>query len=88
MLFLRDSWIFWLVVSISCLVILKIRSRNRIKDVDKKLATSSDQFSMKTVFFSFKRGEADVFLLILLSMIAFLFFSLGFISDIFIIVQL
>lgn len=79
----RESWVFWFFLHLVFVTAMRYLGNSRSSEVDAGVATSSDQFSMKTVFFNFRRGEADLFLIAFLVIGSFFFFSLGFISDLF-----
>ncbi|MGK0289310.1 MAG: hypothetical protein ACI86H_000746 [bacterium] len=81
MQFLQESWILWLFVSVGCLIALNSFGRKRDIDPNAEMAITSDQFSMKTVFFNFRTGEADIFIAILSSSVSFFLFSIGVVLD-------
>ena len=80
--FLLSTWILWFIISMGCLVLLGMLGKNRKTEVMSGMATTSEQFSMKTVFFSFRKGEADMFFTVLCATISFFLFSMGFVTEI------
>ena len=80
--FILSSWLFWFTVSISLIFFLKFFGKHYSESAaDASMATTSDQFSMKAVFFSIRTGEARIFLAILGSAISFFLASIGFVHE-------
>jgi len=73
--FLADSWVLWLIVSVLCLVGMALyrQSRRNMTSV----FTSAEDFSVRTIFFNLRKGEADLFLGFLVAMLSFSMFVLG-----------
>jgi hypothetical protein len=73
--FLADSWVLWLILSALCLVgmVLYRQSRRNVTSV----FTSAEDFSVRTIFFNLRKGEADLFLGFVVAMISFALFVLG-----------
>jgi len=73
--FLADSWVLWLIVSVLCLVGMALyrQSRRNMTSV----FTSAEDFSVRTIFFNVRKGEADLFLGFLVAMLSFSMFVLG-----------
>lgn len=80
--FILSSWLFWLTVSIALIFFLKFFGKHNTDGAaDSSMATTSDQFSMKAVFFSIRTGEARIFLVILASAVSFFLASIGFVHE-------
>jgi hypothetical protein len=73
--FLADSWVLWLILSALCLVGMALyrQSRRNMTSV----FTSAEDFSVRTIFFSVRKGEADLFLGFVVAMVSFSMFVLG-----------
>ena len=73
--FLADSWVLWLILSILCLVgmVLYRQSRRNMTSV----FSSAEDFSVRTIFFNLRKGEADLFLGFVVAMVSFSMFVLG-----------
>lgn len=81
-LFLQDTWFVWLLISVVGGGLMQFLARNRSTDVQPGMATKSDQFSMRTVFLSFKSGEASLFFTVSLTLASLCMFSIGLAKDI------
>ncbi len=57
-----DSWMFWLTGAVAGTILLQFLGKTRSTEVQPGMATKSDEFSMRGVFFSFRSGEAGLFL--------------------------
>ena len=74
---LAQTWMMWLVLS-GITVGLMVFYRESRRDQSKTgLFASSDEFSIKTIFFGFRRGEGDLFVGYLGTMICFALFLAG-----------
>lgn len=73
--FLADSWVLWLIITAVMLVgmVLYRQSRRNVTAT----FSSADDFSVRTIFFNLRRGEADLFLGFLVAMVTFSLFVLG-----------
>jgi preprotein translocase subunit SecG len=73
--FLADSWVLWFIITVLMLVgmVLYRHSRRNVTST----FSSADDFSVRTIFFNMRRGEADLFLGFLVAMISFSLFVLG-----------
>lgn len=77
MAFLADTWMMWLVLAgmIAGLMIFYRESRRNQSGAG--FFTSSDEFSIKTILFGLKRGEGDLFLGYMGTMICYSLFLAG-----------
>lgn len=69
MQFLADTWVAWLIVSgvfLGGMVVYRQSRRNVTSTF-----TSAEDFSVRTIFFNFRKGEADLFLGFVIAMISF-----------------
>ena len=73
--FLADSWVLWLIITIVCLVGMVVFRQGR-RNVTTAF-TSAEDFSVRTIFFSFRKGEADLFIGFIVAMLSFSLFVLG-----------
>ena len=73
--FLAETWVMWLIVSGVCLVgmVLYRQSRRNVTTT----FTSAEDFSVRTIFFNCRKGEADLFLGFLVAMLSFSLFVAG-----------
>jgi len=73
--FLADTWVLWMIVTALCLVgmVLYRQSRRNVTTT----FSSADDFSVRTIFFSLRKGEADLFLGFFVAMVSFSLFVLG-----------
>lgn len=73
--FLADSWVLWLIVSAVCLVgmVLYRQSRRNVTTT----FSSAEDFSVRSIFFSFRKGEADLFIGFVVAMVSFSLFMAG-----------
>lgn len=74
---LADTWVLWLSSTIVLLGWLVYRKQH-IQDFS-SMYTSADDFSIRNILFSFKKGEADIFFSYILSIIFFSLFIAGFV---------
>ena len=74
---ITESWYIWMFLCFFGWGILQFIAKNRVSEIHPGMATKSDQFSMKTVFLSFRGGEASLFFTVLSMLIFFFLFSLG-----------
>jgi uncharacterized membrane protein len=56
--FLADTWILWLIISVICLLGMIFYRQNRRGIIT--TFTSAEDFSVRTIFFSLRKGEAMV----------------------------
>jgi len=73
--FLADSWVLWLIVTVVCLVGM-VLYREGHRNITSSFTTAED-FSVRTIFLSLNKGEADLFLGYLVAMISFSLFVAG-----------
>lgn len=73
--FLADTWILWLIISIVSLIGMSFYRQGR-RSVTTTF-TSAEDFSVKTIFFNFGKGEGDLFMGYLVAMISFSLFVVG-----------
>jgi len=71
-----ENWLLWLVGSGLGIVLLQFLGKTRTTEVQPGMATKSDEFSMKGVFFSFKSGEAGLFFTVVVILICVFCFSI------------
>ena len=81
--FLKEYWPMWLLLFIAGTILMRVLGKNRTREQDREMATTSEQFSMKSVFFSYKRGEAVLFFTIAGATVSFFLFVLGIIAVLF-----
>jgi len=62
----HNSWFLWMASAGLFVMLLRFLGRNRHSEVQPGMATKSDQFSMKTVFLSFRSGEASLFFTVMI----------------------
>ena len=74
---IHNSWFLWLAGVISLTILLRMLAKSRRTEVQPGMATKSDQFSMRTVFLSFRSGEAALFFTVLLILVGCLLFSVS-----------
>ena len=73
----HNSWFLWLIGAVALVALLRFLGKNRTVMVQPGMATKSDQFSMRTVFLSFRSGEASLFFTVLLILLCSLLFSVS-----------
>jgi hypothetical protein len=73
--FLADTWILWLIISVICLLGMVFYRQNRRGVIT--TFTSAEDFSVRTIFFSLRKGEADLFIGFLVAMVSFSLFVAG-----------
>lgn len=62
---IQASWFLWMSMVGVLVMLLRFIGKNRRTEVQPGMATKSDQFSMRTVFLSFRSGEAGLFFTVL-----------------------
>ncbi len=72
-----DYWATWLILAISFAGLMQFVAKNKKSDVQPGMATKSENFSMKTIFLSFRSGEAALFLVVILITTLFFLFAIG-----------
>jgi len=80
--YLQETWIGFFVAGLVLVGFLQLIAKSRTTVVQPGMATKSDQFSMSTVFFSVRSGEAPLFFTVLTITVCFFLFSLGLARDI------
>ena len=75
-------WPTWLLLSFVLTFVLHLWGKNKKTDIQPGMATKSESFSMKTIFFDFSNGEAALFLLVLTITVLFFLFATGFAMEI------
>jgi hypothetical protein len=78
MVFIQESMIIWFISAAILAGLLQLIAKNRPTEVQPGMATKSDQFSMSTVFFSVRSGEAPLFFCVLGITVFFFLFSIAF----------
>lgn len=73
--FLADSWVLWLIICVLCLVGM-VLYRHGHRNVTTAF-TSAEDFSVQTIFFSLRKGEADLFVGFVVAMVSFSLFVAG-----------
>jgi len=73
---LADTWFLWLILS--GVVIGAVLFYRQSRRIDTGFITSADEFSIKTILFGIRKGEGDLFIGFMLSMVFFCMFVLGF----------
>ena len=77
MQFLSDTWLMWLVLSGVFAGLMVFYRESRRNQSGAGFFTSSDEFSIKTILFGLRRGEGDLFLGYLGTMLCFSLFLAG-----------
>lgn len=73
---LTDSWVLMMIIFLFCVIgLIFYRQGGRGGNT---VFTSAEDFSVRTIFLNFTKGEGDLFLGFLIGMIAFSLFVLGF----------
>lgn len=73
--FLADSWVLAMIIWLICVIgLVFYRKSNQGRQT---VFSSAEDFSVRTIFLNFKRGEADLFFGFLVGMTAFSLFILG-----------
>ena len=67
--FLANTWVLWLMVSAAALVGMVIYRQTR-RNITMTFTSAAD-FSVRTIFFNFRKGEADLFLGFVAAMVSF-----------------
>ena len=73
-----EYWSTWLFFSVALAFIMHFVAKNKKSDIQPGMATTSDTFSMKKIFLSFRTGEAALFFQVIIIMGFFSFFAIGF----------
>jgi len=73
----HNSWFLWMASAGLLVMLLRFLGRNRRSEVQPGMATKSDQFSMKTVFLSFRSGEASLFFTVMAILVNCCLFAVG-----------
>lgn len=76
--FLGDTWMLWLVLAGTVGGLMVFYRESRRSDSGAGSPASQDEFSIKTILFGVRRGEGDLFLGYLGTMIFFSMFLAGF----------
>ncbi len=71
---LADTWVLWLIVCIATLVAMALFRQNRRNITT---FTTAEDFSVGTIFFNIRKGEADLFLGFLVAIVSFSLFVAG-----------
>lgn len=69
--FIIDSWPLWFMLVLTGVACMKLLGNNRGSEVHPGMATTSEDFSMKSTFLSFRSGEAALFFTALFTMACF-----------------
>ena len=73
--FLADTWVMWLIISAVSVGVMVFYRQSRRGETSS--FTSADDFSITTILFDLRKGEGDLFIGFLLSMVSFSFFVAG-----------
>ncbi|MDT8445709.1 MAG: hypothetical protein RRB13_02275 [bacterium] len=84
---IQASWFLWLSSVGVLVLLLRFLGKNRRTEVQPGMATKSDQFSMRTVFLSFRSGEAGLFFTVLAILANCFLFALAISHEIYQLVQ-
>jgi hypothetical protein len=76
---LAQTWTMWLVLSGVIAGLMVFYRESRRDQAHSGLFASSDEFSINTIFFGFRRGEGDLFVGYVGTMICFSLFLAGFV---------
>ena len=79
MAFLADTWMLWFVLAGVVAGAMVFARESRRQDPGDFSAPSSEDFSIKNILFGVRRGEGDLFLGYLFTIIFFSMFLAGFI---------
>jgi hypothetical protein len=74
---LSQTWMMWLVFSGVIAGLMVFYRESRRNQAQTGLFASSDEFSIKTIFFGLRRGEGDLFIGYVGTMICFSLFLAG-----------
>ena len=58
---ITEAWMIWITGIVVGLAFLNFLGKNRRTDVHPGMATTSETFSMKSIFLNFNSGEASLF---------------------------
>ena len=73
---LADSWVLMMIIFLICVIgLIFYRQGGRAGNT---VFTSVEDFSVRTIFLNFTKGEGDLFFGFLIGMITFSLFVLGF----------
>ncbi|MDX2471017.1 MAG: hypothetical protein QNL04_10625 [SAR324 cluster bacterium] len=72
-----NNWFLWLIGGSLGGLLLQFIGKTRSTEVQPGMATKSDEFSMKAVFFSFRSGEASLFLTVTWVLVCFYCFAVA-----------
>ena len=75
--FLAQTWLMWLVMSGIIAGLMVFYRESRRGQSQTGLFASSDEFSIKTIFFGLRRGEGDLFIGYVGTMLCFSMFLAG-----------
>ena len=76
---LAQTWMMWLIFSGVIAGLMVFYRESRRTQTQTGLFASSDEFSIKTIFFGLRRGEGDLFIGYVGTMICFALFLAGFV---------
>ena len=71
-----DNWMLWVTGAALGTALLQFLGKTRSTEVQPGMATKSDEFSMRAVFFSFRSGEAGLFFTVVVVLICVFCFSI------------
>ena len=71
-----ENWALWVIGASLGAMILQFLTKTRSTEVQPGMATTSDEFSMRAVFLSFRSGEAGLFFTVLWMLICVFCFSI------------
>jgi len=77
-----EFWATWLLLSMLCAGMMHFIAKNKKSDIQPGMATKSEHFSMRTIFLSFRSGEAALFFIVLIIAGFFFLFAVGFSKEI------
>jgi len=73
--FLADTWVFWLILTVIAMLGMGMYRATR-RSITTTF-TSAEDFSVRTLFLNFNKGEGDLFIGFLIAMISFSLFVAG-----------
>ena len=73
--FLADTWVLWLVLTVGALVGM-VLYRDGHRNITSTFSSAED-FSVRTIFLSLQKGEADLFVGYVVAMLSFSLFVAG-----------
>ncbi len=80
--FIVEYWPTWLFSSLLLAGLTHFAAKNKKSDIQPGMATKSENFSMTTIFLSFRSGEAALFWLVLIVIVLFFLFAIGFSKEV------